>query len=319
LTDVTGHGLSTALYTAALNVLLHEVNETDMPVGEQLRWLNHRVTQYFNAESFAASIVFEVDLEMRELRYAGAGITEFWRSNGAEFEKVLVPGMYLGISEKARFELYRLPLNVGDQFYFLSDGLSEALHGLEDIPAVRFDEMVDFLQGLPTQQKHPDDATAVCIRIHSLPNDQTLTLQWPIRLTMKGLGDYHRFKGRISSIISDSTGLTHSGAEVAVNEAIANALECRDGVARNHQAVIKFSRFGNRLIVRVKTSRIGFAGNAILSRFRANPQEMFRFGEDAAMGRGIPLMLSLSDKMTYNDDGTEVLLAWKVGDSRILG
>ena len=52
--------------------------------------------------------------------------------------------------------------------------------------------------------------------------------------------------------------------------------------------------------------------NAVLHRLQANPENLFSFGEDASMGRGIPLMISIADKMTYNHDGTELLLAWKV-------
>ena len=33
---------------------------------------------------------------------------------------------------------------------------------------------------------------------------------------------------------------------------------------------------------------------------------------DASMGRGIPMMLAMSDRMTYNSEGTELLLAWKL-------
>ena len=100
--------------------------------------------------------------------------------------------------------------------------------------------------------------------------------------------------------------------EVAVHEALANALECRDGIPRQHRAEICFRRIGNRLSIRVKSSRMGFAGNAILRRLRAKPEELFHYGEDAGMGRGIPIMLSVSDKMTYNNEGTELLLAWKI-------
>ena len=81
---------------------------------------------------------------------------------------------------------------------------------------------------------------------------------------------------------------------------------------RQHKARLRFNRVGNRLIVRVKTSRIGFAGNAILKRLRSQPEDMFSFGEDASMGRGIPMMLSMTDKMTYNSEGTEVLLSWRL-------
>lgn len=135
---------------------------------------------------------------------------------------------------------------------------------------------------------------------------------WPKTLKLNGFDDYRRLKGEVAKVLTDVTGQPHSLAEVAVNEAIANALECRDGKARSQRAVLKFSRFGNRFVVRVKTSRIGFAGNAVLSRLRANPDLLFAFGEDASMGRGIPLMLSIAHKMTYNHDGTELLLAWKV-------
>ena len=137
--------------------------------------------------------------------------------------------------------------------------------------------------------------------------------RWPKQLTLNGLNDYRRLKGEVAKLLAEATGLVHSMQEVAVNEAIANALECRDGQARSQKARLKFSRAGKWLIVRVKTSRIGFAGNAMLRRLRANPDSLFSFGEDAGMGRGIPIMLSTTDRMTYNSEGTEVLLAWKLG------
>ncbi|MHC1760650.1 MAG: hypothetical protein AB9917_14325 [Negativicutes bacterium] len=106
--------------------------------------------------------------------------------------------------------------------------------------------------------------------------------------------------------------MAHSIQEVAVNEAIANALECRDGVARQHRTQVRFNRIGNRLVVRVKTSRMGFAGNALVKRLRAKPEELFSFGEDVGMGRGIPIMLSTTYRMVYNNEGTELLLAWQM-------
>ena len=57
---------------------------------------------------------------------------------------------------------------------------------------------------------------------------------------------------------------------------------------------------------------MGFAGNALLKRLRAKPEELFSFGEDEGMGRGIPIMLSTTDRMIYNDDGTELLLTWRL-------
>jgi hypothetical protein len=65
-------------------------------------------------------------------------------------------------------------------------------------------------------------------------------------------------------------------------------------------------------VVRVKTTRIGFAGNAMLRRLRVNPADMFAFGEDSGMGRGIPIMLSTTHRMMYNSEGTEIMLVWNL-------
>jgi anti-sigma regulatory factor (Ser/Thr protein kinase) len=150
------------------------------------------------------------------------------------------------------------------------------------------------------------------LRIKSLPLALAHKSGWPKVLRFNGYGDYQRLKGEIAEILAEVTGAPHSRQEVAVNEALANALECRDGIPRLHRAEICFRRVGGRLIVRVKSSRMGFAGNAILRRLRAKPEELFSYGEDAGMGRGIPIMLSISDKMSYNSEGTELLLAWKL-------
>lgn len=180
------------------------------------------------------------------------------------------------------------------------------------MPLNRYPKMVELLRALSEGEDCRDDATAVCLRVCDLPQSLVRQDGWPRILRFNGYGDYQRLKGEDTRILEEVTGKTHSLQEVAVNEAIANALECRDGQSRSQKARIKFNKVGNRLIVRVKTSRIGFAGNAILRRLRSQPEDMFSFGEDAAMGRGIPMMLTMSHKMTYNSEGTEVLLAWKL-------
>ena len=41
-------------------------------------------------------------------------------------------------------------------------------------------------------------------------------------------------------------------------------------------------------------------------------EAMFSFGEDASMGRGMSMILSMFHKMNCNSEGTEALLAWKL-------
>ena len=222
------------------------------------------------------------------------------------------PGLFLGIRDNETFDVHSLPLAEGDCIYFLTDGLSDLLQERTDLPLSRFPKMLELLETLAESEERRDDATAICIRVRSLPQSQATQTGWPRVLHFNGYGDYQRLKGEMGRILSEITGLEHSRQEVAVHEALANAMECRDGVSRQHRASVRFNKLGNRLVVRVKTSRLAFAGNAMLRRLRSQPEEMFAFGEDASMGRGIPLMICLTDKMTYNSEGTELLLAWKL-------
>jgi len=312
LIDATGHGLGTALHTASLHALLREVNERDLPLSDTMRWLNIRAAQYFDEGTFAGALGFELDLQTRQLRWTCAGISTMWVSTKAQQGAIQCPGMSLGIHADETFETHTLSVDVGDSLYFMTDGLADLLEGRPNLPLEQHSEMVGLLRTLSKSKKRRDDTTAVCIHVRSLPQSLIRQDGWPRTLHFNGYGDYQRFKGEVANILMEIIGLPHSLYEVAVHEALANAMECRDGVPRQHKARLRFNKVGNRLVVRVKTSRIGFAGNAILRRLRSHPEDMFSFGEDAAMGRGIPMMLSVSHQMIYNSEGTEVLLAWKL-------
>ena len=311
LVDVAGHGLTTALYTSTINILLHEAAELDASLSEQLDWLNRQVVRHFSTSAYVAAIAFELDLQMGELRYASAGINRFWVRMAARKGMVAVSGPYLGKEPSWRYMMQQLPIAASDHICFATDGVETILSDRPLCQACDGKQISAMLLALPEWTEKTHDTTAVCLQIKALPH----SLQdgkWPKVLKLNGFDDYRRLKGQVAKILTDATDLPHSLQEVAVNEALANAMECRDGVPRQHRARIRFNKIGAWLIVRVRTSRIGFAGNAVLRRLRAMPDEMFAFGEDQAMGRGIPLMLSLSHKMMYNSDGTEVLLAWNM-------
>jgi hypothetical protein len=312
LIDVAGHGLATALHTASLHALLREVNEHDLPLSEAMRWINRRVGDYFDTATFAGAVGFELDLETRQLRWSCAGLPEVWLATKNLNGVVAKPGMFLGIRDDETFETHTVPIDVGDSLYFMTDGLTDLLERQTELSLDRYPEMVCLLHQMAQLTNRRDDATAVCIHIRALPQSPVRQDGWPRTLRFDGYGDYQRLKGEVATILAEVTGQPHSMQEVAVHEALANAMECRDGVSRQSKAQIRFNKIGNRLIVRVKTSRMGFAGNAVLRRLRSHPEEMFAFGEDASMGRGIPIMLSIAHRMAYNSEGTELLLAWKL-------
>lgn len=313
LLDATGHGLSTALHTASMHVLLREVNELDLPLPEQMRWLNRRASEYFDESSFAGALGFEVDLQTRQLRWCCAGMPLVWLATQARQGLESCPGLYLGICSTESYELHVLELSAGDAACFMTDGFSRLIASNTQQQPKNYEQMQALLQELAHSQERSDDATAICIRVNSLPERTATGSGWPQVFRLNGYGDYQRYKGEIAKVLAEATGKPHSMQEVAVNEALANAMECRDGVARQHRARLRINKLGDRLVVRVHTSRIGFAGNAMLRRLRSHPEEMFAYGEDAWMGRGIPIMLSTTDRMTYNNEGTEVLLVWRLG------
>lgn len=315
LIDTAGHGLGTALHTSAMHVLLREVNDLDLPLSAQMSWLNRRANEYFDDGVFAGALGFELDLKTRQLRWVCAGMPELWVFTQAHHGVYKKPGMFLGMMEDEFFETHTLPLAVGDSLYLLTDGLTDLLTKKMTAPLEHYAEMVTLLQSLTTSQECRDDATAICIRVLSFPDAAVAKEGWPRTIRFSSFGDYQRLKGEVSHILAEVTGESHSVQEIAVNEALANALECRDGVPRQQQASLRFNKIGNRLIVRAQSSRIGFAGNALLRRLRAHPEDLFSFGEDASMGRGIPIMLSLADQMHYNSEGTELLLAWRLPGS----
>lgn len=312
LIDASGHGLGTSLHTAAIHVLLIEVNELDYPLTDMMRWLNQRTSEYFDEGTFAGALVFEVDMETRQMRWACAGIPEIFVSTRDIKGVIAKPGMYLSIRDDEKFEMHSLSFSEGDSFYFMTDGLSDIIQQCGDLPLESFPDMVTILKDLSQSAECHDDATAVCIHIKSLVSSLICENDWPCVLRFSSYGDYLRLKPELSRIIATVTGAPHSFQEVAINEALANALECRDGIPRQHKVRIKLNKLGRWFIARVHTSRMGFAGNAVLRRLRSHPEEAFEYVEAASMGRGIPIMLSLSQKMLYNSEGTEVLLAWRL-------
>ncbi len=312
LIDAMGRGLSTALYAAAQHVMLRELNETDLPLAEQVRLLNRRIAHHFTAGNTTNGIAFEIDLETRELRWVNAGLSKFWIHSAIEHKQQSSQETPLGLHLEERFETHALPLSIGDAFYYCTDGLRIMLENRSCLPLKQYPEMVNLLQTLAESKECSTDATAICVQICSFPDSAIRREGWPKYFQINCFGDYQRFKGNIAQLIADVTGKPHSLQEVAVHEALANAMECRDAVARPHRVLLRFNKIGNKFFVRVKTTRMGFAGNAVLRRLRTHPQELFSYGEDSSMGRGIPMMLSLSHRMLYNADGTELFLAWNL-------
>jgi len=161
LLDITGHGLASALQTAAVNVLLHEV--MDLPeklsVSGQLEWLNQRIFHYIDETSFAAAIAFEIDFARGRLCYSSAGITDFLLN----WERISTPGLFLGIDRKERYETSYLPFAAGDTVCFMTDGITDVLTSEERWGKVTARDICGRFRGKRQATRLKDAATALCI------------------------------------------------------------------------------------------------------------------------------------------------------------
>jgi len=169
LVDVSGHGLATAIQTASINVLIREAATSNLPLIGQMRLVNTRAAKYFTDGAYAAILGFELDLSLRELRYVGAGITQFY-ANG---NKVETPGMFVGIWDDAEFMPGSVPITTGDCFHFLTDGFADWLSRTENTgfwsPGGKdFDVDVAALDRLAKSGTLRDDASAVCLKVREV-------------------------------------------------------------------------------------------------------------------------------------------------------
>lgn len=166
--DVMGHGLGTALQTAALRVLFRQAIQSNLTPCERLNWVNGRAMPYFAEDSFAAAFCFDLDFKQNVLTYSAAGINYFLAGTAARREIVSLPGAFLGMAENLDWEQKTLAIQQGDNIYFMTDGLFDQIAGEADnLLALSFETACNAIQQRARSPERRDDASALCIHINS--------------------------------------------------------------------------------------------------------------------------------------------------------
>ncbi len=304
LLDVMGHGIATALQTSAINVLFHQALDEGLSPLETLQRVNRQSQAYFSEGAFAAALCFEIDLSRMTLCYVSGGITCFLASARHMHGVVKTPGSLIGLGFEPDFVECTVPVQAGDAFYFVTDGLMD--HLAQDVPKHLhdFDRTVNELQSWAAGDSGRDDASALCFRFSG-------ATVWPACFEISRPDELLYLRQRLREMLGRAAGGQAGFIEVILNEAINNSL--RD--AGNRAVVrVKLNRIGSRLIIRVKDSGKGFDVSRVLQRLRAGWMGTDEIGDDCAEGgRGLPIMWRLSDRLVYNATGTEVLIAKRIG------
>lgn len=304
LIDVMGHGIGTALQTAALNVLFHQAMDEQLSLKKTLMLVNRQVQSYFGEGLFAAAICFEFDLTRMTLRYISAGINYFMASSRTLQGLVRAPGSLLGVDDKPDFIEQTVPVQAGDVFYFATDGLMDVMMRQVPLQLHDLEHMQTFMRmAVPPGGGH-DDASALCLRIQG-------AVRWPLVYELSKPEEVKYLRRRLRDLLGGIVGGRAIFIEVALNEAINNALRSADQ-GGGAMIRIKINRFGSRLVMRIRDSGAGFDVRRAIPSIRRLCPEAAEASTCAEDGRGLPLMWSLSDRLLFNALGNEVLIVKKI-------
>ena len=301
--DVSGHGVSSALQCIAVSTYFRDILNSPMSLDARLKWVNRHVLRYFTHETFAAALGFEFDFSHRTLTFATAGIYGFLTSAQALPQLVKRPGSLLGILDDPEYTEWTVPIQAGDAFYFMSDGLFDIVSREVDLPSGQYPQTIRMLRDIAASPGRRDDCSAVCIRINDQP-------RFPVRLEFHRYGEYNRIRSRIRDLLQ-SVSLQHAPKiEIAIGEALANALR------ESMDVRVKLSLRGRRLMVRISDGGGGFDGKQRVAAFQAADMEAeFLDRQYSEGGRGILIMMAWMDQVIYNRKGNEVLLVKELGTS----
>lgn len=303
--DVMGHGLATALQTSALRVLFRQAAEKQVPLVERLFEINQASMSCFAEDSFAACICFEVDFNAMTMSYVSGGINFFLASSGALQGVVTVPGSFLGITETPSFEQHTIPIAHGDTFYFVSDGIFDIMDDTVIAGVRDYSGTVEALRAKARSKKRWDDTTAMCIKIKAKS-------PWPVVYEFYDAQEFCRSRTDIREQLQKLTDRPTSLLEVALNEAVNNAIRAAGRQDDCFKVTLKMNTVGRRVIIRVKDSGPGFAGNGAIASLDGCSADLFEKAIFQESGRGLMIMKACFDDVIYNCQGNEVLLAKKL-------
>ncbi len=300
LVDVAGHGLATALQTAAINVLLQDVIiHEKMPTTNELQVLNNKTRAYFNESDFAALIIFHFDFEKNILSCACCGINQILTFCREKRGWVKAKGSFIGAFDDPVFDVVSIPLQSGDCFYFLTDGLSDKLNETVCNDLCNFHFVLGYLTDLAGSSVVQDDCSAVCINIKKVTRH--------CRYDFAGMDDVEKLQKIIRHQLENIAGNHALHLEIALNEAINNVLLHGSG-----EGCFTIKRIRRRIILRIKDAWQGFDVRSALHPFES--ESTGKIAErvlSSETGRGYLIMKLFTDMVYYNRNGSEVMLVYR--------
>ncbi len=130
LSDISGHGVSAALVTHMLKILLEKAVEIDTSPKVVLRYLNEKFYKILRQRSFFTAFYSIIDFPNKRFIYSSAGHTYALWYNSVREELIKVDtrgmGMVIGVCDGIIYDEKEIDFNRGDRFITYTDGVIEA-------------------------------------------------------------------------------------------------------------------------------------------------------------------------------------------------
>ncbi len=127
LADVSGHGLPTGIVMASAKASLTALLRSEVPGEELLSRLDAEIARTTDSRTFVTMALLRFDLAGRRLAYTNAGHVYPYRVTTAGTVSSLPnPARPLGLGLPVAFKTLEAPLDNGDLWILLSDGIVEA-------------------------------------------------------------------------------------------------------------------------------------------------------------------------------------------------
>ena len=128
IADVSGKGVPAALFMMTAKTLIHNFVATKLEMGEALENINRQLCEGNDASMFVTAFVGVLDYNSGHLTYVNAGHNPplLWKCGKWQWLRD-ISGMPLGSFDGMMYKAFELDLNIGDQLYLYTDGVTEAM------------------------------------------------------------------------------------------------------------------------------------------------------------------------------------------------
>lgn len=126
--DVTGHGVPSAMITAAAKAacdVARAVHNDDVSVSRLLEIMNYAIFESAKRKFVMTCFVSIIDTRRRTITYANAGHNFPYLLRGNEFATMMIRGNRLGDVRESQYEAKTIELTPGDVLIWYTDGIVE--------------------------------------------------------------------------------------------------------------------------------------------------------------------------------------------------